>query len=231
MTEIYLIDNHSSDTTKTILKSYTEQFSNIILIQNEKNVGYGRGQNLAIRRVKSQYHILCNPDIIITTDIFSELISYMKKNKDVGVIYPKTLNTDRSIQYLNKRPPTVLDLVLRRFCPKLIKSLFKNRLDKYEMKDVGYDFIYDVPFASGSFMFCRTDVLQKVNGFDERYFLYLEDFDLCRKIQNQGFRTVYNPTVNVIHHWERASYKNIKMTAIHAISTIHYFNKWGWKWC
>ncbi|WP_157046224.1 glycosyltransferase family 2 protein [Geotalea uraniireducens] len=101
--------------------------------------------------------------------------------------------------------------------------------DRYEMKDIGYEDICDVEFMSGSFMFCRTDALTAVGGFDDRYFMYLEDADLSRKIQQAGYRTVYFPTAKVTHLWERASYKSLQMTWIHIRSAIAYFNKWGWK--
>jgi hypothetical protein len=97
------------------------------------------------------------------------------------------------------------------------------------MKDIGYEDICDVEFLSGSFMFCRSDALSTTGGFDDRYFMYLEDADLSRKVQQAGYRTVYYPYATVTHLWERASYKSLKMTWVHIQSAFSYFNKWGWK--
>ena len=72
-------------------------------------------------------------------------------------------------------------------------------------------------------------VADQVGLWDEKYFMYFEDCDLGRKIQQYGYRTVYYPNARVLHHWERASYKNLRMTIIHIVNMCRYFNKWGWK--
>lgn len=194
------------------------------------NAGYGKGHNWAIRTVEnSKYHLILNPDIIISPTTIEKLVAFMDDNSNIGILSPKILNENGTVQFLNKRYPTVFDLFLRRFIPAFIQSLFQDRINRYEMKDIGYDEICDVQCISGCFMFCRTDVLKAVGGFDDRYFMYLEDFDLCRKVQRAGYRTVYYPYATVTHLWERASHKSLKMTWIHIHSAIKYFNKWGWK--
>ena len=97
------------------------------------------------------------------------------------------------------------------------------------MADLGYEACYDVPFASGSFMVCRTAALRAVGGFDERNFLYFEDADLSRSLQNAGWRTVYFPGATVVHGWQRVSHNSLRMALILIRSGIRYFNKWGWK--
>jgi len=144
------------------------------------------------------------------------------------MLSPKILNEDGTIQGLNKRYPTVLDLFLRRFVPRNLQGLFKKRLDYYEMRDVGYDIMYDVEFLSGAFMFCRTDLLKSIGGFDPRYFLYFEDVDLCRRIQ-RTHRTVYFPDVSVTHYWERSAHKNWTYTVHFIKGAQTYFNQWGYR--
>ena len=197
----------------------------------DENVGYGRGHNWAIQRVQnSKYHLILNPDIIVNSATIKSLINFMDKNSDIGMICPKVLNEDSSIQPLNKRYPTVYDLFIRRFLPKKLHGLFKNRLAWYETRDIGYDTIHEVEFMTGCFMFCRTSVLKGVGGFDPRYFMYFEDCDLGRKFQNNGYRTVYYPNATVTHLWERASHKSIKMAWVLIVNMFRYFNKWGWQW-
>lgn len=196
-----------------------------------KNVGYGKAHNWAIFQAKSsKYHLVLNPDILIPNGTILSMITFMENNPDVGIVCPRILNEDGSDQYLNKRYPSVTDFFIRRFMPHIFDPLFKRRLDHYEMRDVGYDDICDVEVMTGAFMLCRTNVLKKLAGFDPRYFLYLEDFDLSRKFQQNGSRTVYYPQAAVIHYWTRASHKNIRMTIIFIVSMCRYFNKWGWKW-
>jgi GT2 family glycosyltransferase len=96
------------------------------------------------------------------------------------------------------------------------------------MEDIGYDHAYDVPFVSGAFMCCRTSVLKRIGGFDEGYFLYFEDADLSRRIQQAGWRTVYCPDALVTHQWQRATHRSYVHMRLFVVSAIKYFNKWGW---
>lgn len=195
------------------------------------NAGYGRGHNRALRECsESKYHVIINPDIIIPPFSIETLATFMDENADIGIVCPKVLNPDGTIQYLNKRYPTVFDLFIRRFLSKSLSPLFQKRLDSFEMKDVGYDSVRDVEFTTGCFMFCRTSVLRQVGGFDPRYFLHLEDCDLGRMVQKAGYRTVYFPGATVTHQWEREPHKNYRMVFIMIVSMFRYFNKWGWKW-
>lgn len=230
--DLLVIDNQSQDATLATLQNYARnsQYS-IRVIENTVNSGFGAGHNLAISQVDSQYHIICNPDIVIPddTEVINQLAGYMEQHPDIGILCPKLINSDGSLQANNHRHPTVLDLALRRLAPAWLKKRLQKRMDAYLMLDVGYEAVCDVPFVSGAFMFCRTDVLKQVGGFDERYFLYFEDADLCRKIHAAGYRTVYYPEASVIHQWERAAYKNWRMTWVMLVSAIKYFNKWGYR--
>ncbi len=194
------------------------------------NAGYGRGHNKAINEASSsKYHVVINPDIIIAPSTIETLVAFMDDNTDIGMVCPKILNPDGTTQRLNKRYPTVFDLFIRRFLPGSLSRLFKRRMDRYEMNDKGYDSVYDVESLSGAFMFCRTDVLRQLGGFDPRYFMYFEDFDLSREVQRLGYRTVYYPYATVTHLWERAAHKKLRMTLVFVTSMVRYFNKWGWK--
>jgi GT2 family glycosyltransferase len=226
---IWIIDNQSQDHTVKIVQHYLESHKNIFFIQNPVNSGYGAGHNLALKNISSDYHVICNPDIEINHDTINSLASYMDKNPDIGILSPKFLNLDGSLQAINHRNPTFYDLALRRLIPNKAKPLFKKRLEYYEMLDRGYDEIYNVPFMSGAFMFCRTPVLKEIGGFDERYFLYFEDADLSREFQNRGLRTVYYPYATVIHGWERAAHKSLAMATIFIKNAFKYFNKWGYQ--
>jgi len=149
---------------------------------------------------------------------------------DIGMVCPRVLNEDGTNQFLNKRYLNVMDLFVRRFLPPIFHPILKHRLDRYQMRDVGYDKICDVECIPGAFMLCRKAVLKAVGGFDPRYFMYFEDGDLCRKFRLYGYRTVCYPNATVIHGYERASHKSVKMAMILIANMFRYFNKWGWKW-
>lgn len=225
-TELHIVDNSPTDVLKSSFADLPVHY-----YFYGSNAGYGRGHNKALEEcTKSKYHIIINPDIIITTSTVEALSSFMDDNPDIGMVSPKVLHEDGSIQHLNKRYPTVFDLFARRFIPKSLQSLIQHSLDRYEMKDVGYENTCNVESISGCFMFCRTDVLKEVGGFDDRYFMYLEDFDLGRKFQEAGYHTVYYPYATVTHLWERAAHKSLRMTWVLIVSMYKYYNKWGWKW-
>lgn len=226
--EIFLVDNVSTDATLVTLNQLARRHPSIEVIASPRNLGYGGGHNLAIRKADSQYHLICNPDITFHQDALTPMIAHLEAHPEIGILAPKVLNEDLSLQALNKRAPTVLDLALRRFFPGSLQRLFQARLNRYEMRDLGYELSYEVPFLSGSFLLVRTKILKEIQGFDEGFFMYFEDTDLCRRVQEIGYKTVYFPFVSVIHAWQRASHKNWKMMKIHIQSSIRYFKKWGW---
>ena len=225
-----VVDNGSSDDTLAVVRAFGERRPRGVELHvtiAPENLGYGRGHNLALHGVSSKYHVICNPDIIFRENPLRTLQDYLDRHDDVGLLCPKVLNEDLTPQHLNKRLPTVLDLFLRRFLPKAARSLFRARLDRYEMRDVPYDAIIDVPFVSGAFLFCRLEALRRVSGFDPRYFLYFEDVDLSRSVQQAGFRTVCLPTASVVHLWGRAHHTSPRLAFTFVRNGLRYFNKWG----
>ena len=223
--ELLLVDNCSKDHTASFLR---DNYPDIKITRNRNKKGYGANHNINLKSARGNYFCLMNADMVVSPDIFEALIAFMETHHDVGIVTPGVTNEDGSTQYLNKRYPSVADLFVRRFVPEEMKMIFKKRLDRYEMRDLGYDHIMDVPFLSGAFMFTRTRLLREINGFDERFFLYFEDVDLCRRMQ-QNYRTVYYPHAKVVHRWERAAHKDVRWASIFMISAAKYFNKWGVK--
>ncbi len=223
-----IVDNNSA-------LGYFDQLKrsfNANFIQSGVNKGYGFGHNVGIKNApECEYYLILNPDIEIPAGTIEKLVEFMDSHPDIGLASPKVLNEDGSIQHLNKRLPTVFDLFARRFLPSFLQkiSFVKRRMDYYIMLDKGYDAIQDVPFISGCFMLFRKAALDKIGGFDENFFMYLEDADISRRL-NQIARSVYYPEASVIHRWTRGSHKNIKLTWVHIKSMMYYFNKWGWDW-
>ena len=222
--EVIIVDNGSTDNTVKNIKS---NFKNARIIQSN-NIGFGAAHNIAIKLGKGKYHLVLNPDIIFTENSIVKLISFMNKNPDVGLISPKIVFPDGTIQYLCKRSPCVFDLCIRRFAPGFIQKIFKKRIDFFEMKDTGYNKIMDVCYLSGSFMLFRKSVLEKIGGFDQNFFMYSEDADITRRI-GEISRALFYPYTSVVHLWERGSHKNLKLLLISFVSNVKYFNKWGWK--
>lgn len=200
----------------------------VCLILNKKNIGFGSAHNLALRKsidTQTKYHLVLNSDILFERGMLDKIIDFMDQNTDVGSLMPKVYYPNGEVQKLCKLLPSPSDLFLRRFFPRT--SWAKKRNNLYELADLDYGLIANIPNLSGCFMFIRTDVLKETGLFDERYFLYLEDVDLNRRIHRVS-RTVFYPMAEIVHGYKKGSYNNIKLLSYHVISSIKYFNKWGW---
>ncbi len=225
--KIYLIDNSPLGTSNclTILDSRIEY------IFNNANLGFGKAHNIVLKKSIEKsipYHLVLNPDVYFEKGVLEELYNFMESNKTVGLVMPKVLYPNRDIQYICKLLPTPLDLFGRRFLNfGPFKKIIEKRNKVYELRFTGYDKIMEVPYLSGCFMFIRTEVLKKVGLFDERFFMYLEDTDLSRRIHRVA-KTVYYPHVHVYHEYGKGSYKSLKLLYYHIKSAIKYFNKYGW---
>ncbi|HQO48032.1 MAG TPA: glycosyltransferase family 2 protein [Paludibacteraceae bacterium] len=199
----------------------------ITYIFNDKNLGYGASHNIALRQSlqeKMPYHLVLNADIQFDADILAKMKHFMDKNVHIGLLMPKVFYPDGKIQYLCKLLPTPWDLLARRFLPK---SWIRRRTERFELRASGYNRLINAPYLSGCFMLLRTEALEKVGLFDERFFMYPEDIDLTRRI-HRHYATCFYPDVSVIHAHTQGSYKNRKLLWIHLINMAKYFNKWGW---
>ena len=216
---VFVVDNGSVDRSVEIVKSMDDP--RITLIQNGKNIGFGSAHNIALKVAQSKYHFFVNPDIILKEDIISHMSQYLDDQEDIGALTPKVLYPDGRLQLLPKKNPKCIYFLARR-----VNLRFLNRYRKeYEMLPMGVDNIFDIEFCTGSFLAARTDLLKRIGGFDERYFMYFEDADLTREICKHA-RAVYNPEFVVYHHWERAGNKQFKYFCIQIQSMLRYGAKW-----
>jgi GT2 family glycosyltransferase len=193
------------------------------------NLGFGGGHNVALRANlhSAPYQLVLNPDIRFGPEVLPALCAFMDANPSVGQVMPRIVYHDGSEQRLCKLLPTPFDLILRRFLGPLGSRLFKARRDRYEMRSFDMHVTREVPSLSGCFMFLRSSVLQEVGLFDPRYFMYLEDVDLCRRIGSRS-RTVFYPHVTVAHGYAKESYRRARLLKHHMVSAMRYFSKWGW---
>lgn len=223
--KLFISDNSPTNELEDFIKNIND--NRIEYIFNNKNGGYGWGHNVVIRRIlkESKYHLILNPDIYFEEGILEKIYKYMEENKSIGQLMPKVKYPNGELQYLCKLIPTPSNLFLRRFCP--VKSLIEKNDYIYEMRETGYDKIMEVPILSGCFMFIRTEVFEDIGIFDENIFMYMEDFDLCRRI-GERYKTIYYPEVEIIHKHARESKVNKKLLVAQIKSTIYYFNKYGW---
>ena len=220
---IIVVDHSINDNFKVLAAK-----SNKVKYFHRFNDGSGSGHNFGFKEsqkiIKSDYHIVLNPDIYFESSAIDCLISFMDSHKDVGLVMPKVFYPNGDFQYLCKLLPTPYDIFLRQFASKSLKD---RNDDKYAMKTANFDIEMDVPSLSGCFMFFRSECFNRINGFDTRFFMHFEDIDITRRI-GEIARTVFFPGTFIVHAHEAAHKKSKKMLLIGLQSAIKYFNKWGW---
>ncbi|MDV6168396.1 glycosyltransferase [Flavobacterium sp. DG1-102-2] len=220
--KLYLIDNSPTDE----LRSF--EGGQIIYIHNPSNPGFGAAHNIAIQKAieeGSKYHLIVNPDAYFTGDVVTPMVNYMEQNPDVGMMMPQVLNEDGSTQNLPKLLPSPYSILMRKF--KKPVSFYNKFIERYELRNVPADKIYNAPILSGCFTLLRLSAIKEVGMYDDAYFMYFEDWDLSRRM-HEKYRTIYYPLVSVYHGYESGANKSSRLFKIFIKSAITYFSKWGW---
>ncbi len=229
--EIIIIDNGSKMPFGYVIKEF-EKLLNIRLVINRRNLGYARAVNQGLEIASGEYILIINPDILITTDAIEKMIDFFDKNEKIGIIAPQLLNFDNSIQYSCFRFPRFWTPFIRRSFLKNI-SFGKREMERYLMIDFDHSEIKEVDWVLGAAMMIKKSVIKKIGLLDERFFLYFEDVDWCRRIHSQGLKIIYFPESKFFHQYRRHSadkgwfsFLFNRYFWIHTISCIKYFQKW-----
>lgn len=222
--QIFVVDNSLPNDKISEFCDFTKKFTDVQYVRSKANVGFGKGHNAVLDRINSRYHAIINPDIILKEDSFSKIISFMENDKTTGMCIPQILDSNGQLQQAYRRELTVFDMFARMFC----KKLFPKRMAECTLQNMDYAKPFDVPFAQGCFLVIRTELFKKLQGFDDNFFMYVEDADLSKRV-NQISRVRYFPDTFVVHLWEKGSHKNIKLFMHHLKSAVYYFKKWGFR--
>lgn len=233
--EVIVVDNDSGDD----LRYLAERAPSLKLINSPHNLGMGGGNNLGLDQTRGEYVLVLNPDTIIKDRAVPTLWNYLRANSAVGLVGPKLLYPDGSLQYSCARFPSFFIPVLRR---TFLGDYFRKIRDSFMMADFDHNQSQKVDWLMGSCLMFKK-AIKLADGsvfrprFDERYFMYFEDTDLCRSLRTKGLAVVYNPEAIVIHDHQRESAKHPwylalfkdKITWVHISSWFKYFIKWGFK--
>jgi hypothetical protein len=229
--EIIVVDNASQDEESLGFLERAHAEKRITLIKSEQNVGFGQGNHKGVQYAKGKYLFFHNPDVTVEPDSLQKMVDFLEKHEDIGLIGPKLVYSGGKVQESCRRNMRWTDLIFKRtFLGKL--PFFRKRVQKYLMEDFDHDKIQDVDLITGAAMMMSRSVYDKVGGFDPRYFLFMEDFDLCRMVKKAGFRVVYYPGASMLHYHKRLSDGSFlklltrRVFWLHVSSALKYFWKW-----
>ena len=216
--KLYVIDNSPSNEFKNKIQNDSVEY-----IYSNKNLGFGKGHNSILHKLtsKNKYHLILNPDVSFHPEILEKLVLKMESNEPLSMIAPRVLNTNNELLYTARRYPSLFELIFR------FLGIFKKFTTTGEYKNQNHKQSFSPDFVQGSFMLFKTEDLLRLEGFDERYFMYMEDVDICRKIDLSGKRKLYFPATEIIHTHRKGSSKEFRLFFIHISSIIKYFIKWG----
>ncbi len=184
--EIIVVDSGSEDETTEIL----EKYKNIKLIKSQTNIGYGKGNNLGFRLSKGEYILILNPDTTVAKESVQKLLDYIDSHSEAGLVAPKLIQDNGKVQPTVRKLPTIKGA--------LAEYYFKIK-NAYEAYIPDPDSPLEVESVVGAALMIKRDVFEKIGGFDERYFMYFEDLELCRKLHNLGYKIIYLPDAVVYH--------------------------------
>ena len=221
---LYLVDNASPGGALERLQA-TGLPAEVQVLPQSKNLGYGGGHNTVLPLLDSRYHAVVNPDIEVHSDVLGAMADWMDKHPEAVMTTPKLLFPDGRVQNIAKRRPALLPLLAR----QLHLGFLKKHEDHYLMLDEDLSVPTEVEFCSGSFFVIRTEVLRKIGGFDEGYFMYVEDADITQKARQCG-KAFFLPEVQVTHAWHRAAHRRPRQFWWQLRSMGRYFRKWGFRW-
>jgi GT2 family glycosyltransferase len=227
--EIIVVDNDSQDGVGQML---SEKFPQVKFIQSGCNLGMGGGNNLGIKVAEGRYVLVMNPDIFVFHDSIQKLYDHIKDRSDVGLVAPRLLNPDKTLQHTCYRWHDFWIPIYRRtFIGKF--KFAEKALERFLMLEWDHATTREVDWIQGSCLLIPKKVFDKVGVFDEDFFMYFEDTDLCRRINKGGYKIVYLADSEVIHLHRRQSadggrWKVVfnKLTRIHVRSWLKYMWKW-----
>ncbi len=225
--ELIVIDNASNDTTHIYLKRLRVSFP-LRILTNTSRVGFAANCNKGIHSASGKYFFLLNPDTRLYPDTMDVLFHFMEHHVSVGICAPQLINVDGSLQFSCRRFPTWKSFLFRR---TLLRDFFSNTPinDYHLMKDANHTLTQKVDWVLGGCMFIRKKMIEKIGPFDNTFFLYVDDIDMCYRAWKAKWEVWYVPITRALHHHMAKSDKALcnKYSLYHLQSVAHFVIKHG----
>jgi GT2 family glycosyltransferase len=219
--EVIVVDSASADGSAAMVAA---EFPWVRLLPQAENVGFPRGNNIALAQARGDYLLLLNPDTVVLDDALPVLVDYLRRHPDVGAVGPQLLNPDGSVQSSRRRFPTLATGFVE---STWLAGIAPGELRRYYALDLPDAVTADVDWLVGACILVRRAVYERVGGLDEGYFMYSEELDWCRRIKEDGWRVVYHPAARVVHHVGKSSEQAVTARHINfQRAKLRYFRKY-----
>jgi len=227
--DLFVIDNGAPSDPAPRVDASAWRHGAPRVMHGHGNLGYGGAHNLVLEALRSDVHIVMNPDVEVDPEAVGAALTALGSHPRIGLVAPDVYDARGERQYLCKRYPSVWVLFLRGFAPAFLRRRFQDAIDRYEMRDtIGERFVEGIPLASGCFMAIRTPLFVRLAGFDARYFMYFEDYDLSLRLATHA-ALAYSPEARIVHHGGGASAKGWRHMRWFVGSAWRFFSRHGWK--
>ena len=219
--EVIVVDCASDDGSAAMVR---RRFPQVTLLDQSENIGFTRGNNLGMARAAADTFLLLNPDTEVNGDALDQMLDLLRREPQVGIVGPHTLNSDGSHQSTRRRFPTLAtgffeSTWLEKYAPAGI-------IERYVMGDTDDAAIIEVDWAQGSALMFRRAVYEDIGGLDEGYVMYSEEMDYCRRARAAGWRVFYHGGARIVHHGGKSSEKASAFAQLHFHgSKLRYFRK------
>jgi GT2 family glycosyltransferase len=227
--EILVIDNHSEDDSIGTLRARFGHHPQVRLLESNRNRGYGGGNNYAARFARGEYLLIINPDNELEPTGLERMVETMERDRSIGILAPKLVFHDGRVRESARAFPTLFDVLIKR---TFLQHLFRARLRHYLQADAPDVPLRETDWVVGACLFLRHDLFRELHGFDERFFLFFEDMDLCRRVKAMGKRVVYASSITALDRKQRLSGGGVLPLLFHRTGRIHIASalKYFWKW-
>ena len=225
--EIIVIDNNSQDGTSEMIEN---QFPKIGLIKNKENRGVAPARNQGIEIAKGKYILILDADVELIENSIQKLFEFMESNANCGIVGSKLISTDHQLQYSCKRFPNLFSFIFRRL--EHFDTIRNSKTLRYHtMQDWDHKEIKEVDYLIGACQFIRTNVIKKIGMYDDNIFYGPEDIDFCLRIWKVGYKVIYYPHTQIIHHEQRITKKNFlsKVSIKHFFGILYIYRKYNYK--
>ena len=220
--EVIVVDNASTDGSVDMVRA---EFPDVRLIVNPGNPGFAAANNQGIAVAQGRYVLLLNPDTEVVGDALATMVAFADDHPDVGVVGPQLLNPDGSVQSSRRRFPTLATAFfestwLQPYAPRRL-------LERYYVFDQPDGAVLDVDWVKGAALMARREAIEQVGRMDERFFMYSEELDWCRRFREAGWRVVYLPAAQIVHYEGKSSEQVLPARHVHfQTSKVRYFRKY-----